>query len=233
MFSNCNHPIHKRIYVVEDAGDIKLIGSTCVTKDGYATGIDLSQPAYSVSSGNGRELSEDERQILISNTHVLLDLLKAEYEAQLANASAQAQATAQTLAAKTRPAYTPPPRPAPTATGPKLVVGEALRNALPPWPWVDPLRSVLFMQMQDGTSWLRVQARDSGNHHLIPYPVFVGWKEFLPSHLGQINDTRDGFEVPNIGPALAFMRAKRPVVESVCRGFAQARQMAKQYHPNL
>lgn len=233
MFPNCNHPIHKRIYVVDDAGDIKLIGSTCITKDGYAAGIDLSQPAYSVSSGNGRELTEEERQILISNTHELLARLKNEYEAQLASEALQALAMSQALAAKARPTNSPPSRPTPAPMPPKLVVGEALRNALPPWPWVDPLRSVLFIQMADGSSWLRVQSRDSGSHHLIPYPEFVGWQDYLPSHLGHLNSTRDGIEVPSIGPALMFLRAQKPVCESVCRGFAQARQMARQYHPHL
>lgn len=58
-------------------------------KDGF--GDELGQPAYTGGSGDGRVLSDDERDRLIANTAELLEQLKSEFAEKEAQAQAQAR----------------------------------------------------------------------------------------------------------------------------------------------
>lgn len=56
-------------------------------KNGF--GDELGQPAYTGGSGDGRVLSDDERDRLIANTAELLEQLKSEFAEQEAQAQAR------------------------------------------------------------------------------------------------------------------------------------------------
>lgn len=207
QYPGCGHPIYRSIHVVQDGSDLLLIGSTCITKDGFGT--DLGEPAYTHGGGGGRLLSEEERQALIANTAELIARLKFEYESRTAASIPATTVVKQMHAAQNPPRKTPHESRSPAQ-----------------WPWVDPSRSMLLLQMPDGSTWLRVQAR-SGKHHLMPFPVFDGWDEVLPPIYGQVNSTSDGYELSNLVGAIQYMRKMEPVVDAVCGSFSHAQHMTR------
>ena len=235
----CQHPgckqtIYKSVHVINDEGTIKVIGSTCITKGGYG---DLGEAAYTGSGGDGKTLSDEERELLANNTEELVRRLQAQYHARLL-AEEQARAAAEAAEAAKREASIAKFQAikermaennallaqmrASRPVGPAVNPGSGQRSQVMPWAWADPMRSILFMELEDGTRWLRVQAKPAfgGKHHLVPYPVYEGWDEILPSQYGQINASGDGYELTNLVQAIQYMRGLRPRRESVCSSFA-------------
>lgn len=228
----CQHPgctqtIYSEVHVISDGGTLKVIGSTCIKKGDYG---DLGKAAFTGGPGSGKTLSDEERELLANNTAELVRKLEAQYNARiLAQEQLEAQAAAaqaakkeaqraKFLAIKQMLAEQSLRRPA----GPVVNPGSALRSQTIPWAWVDPMRSMLYLKMQDGSHWLRVQARvsDGGKHHLVPFPVFDGWDEYLPPKFGHPNTASDGYELTDLIGAISFMRSLKPVSEVVCAGFS-------------
>ena len=54
QFPGCKQTIYKSIHVIADRGELKVIGSTCVTKGNYG---DMGAPAYT-GGGNGKLLTK-------------------------------------------------------------------------------------------------------------------------------------------------------------------------------
>lgn len=238
----CQHPgckqtIYRSIHVINDGGTIKVIGSTCIQKGDYGA---LGEAAFTMTSGGGRLLTDAERDQLANNTEELVRQLESQYQARKI-ALEQAQATADVAKAteeearreaslaklqfiKERLAQSHIPR------GPVVNPGSSQRSQTIPWQWVDPMRSMLYLELEDGTQWLRVQARAShgGMHHLVPFPIFNGWDEYLPAKYGSTNATGDGYTLTNLVAAIKFMRGLRPQREVVCASFQIVLQQARQ-----
>ena len=76
MQPGCGHGVYAAIHVVEENGQILVLGSTCFAKRfGSAAAVGL--PAYSAGGGNGKPLTEDERQLLMNNTAELMARFKS------------------------------------------------------------------------------------------------------------------------------------------------------------
>ncbi len=129
-----------------------------------------------------------ERQLLVNNTQELL----AQFEEEAAHIQA----------AKVKQ---PPP-----ALQPKAVFATPhhFQTSAPketPWQWVKPRSSVLYLKQNDGSGWIRAQRRDD-KHVLVPWPAFDGWDEALPSVFGHADNEYGGYVLPDVVPALQYLR---------------------------
>ncbi len=115
---NCGHSVYRRIHVVRENSRLLVLGSTCFAK---RYGADTALGGAKYGGGEGRPLTEAERQLLVSNTEALL----AQFEEE---------------AARLQPAKV---KPAPPAIQPKPVTASPPHFHAPahretPWEWVKP-----------------------------------------------------------------------------------------------
>lgn len=75
--SGCGHSVYKRIHVVRDGGQTKVIGSECFKR--LYGGMERVNQSPTFGSSEGRRLTEDERQALLENTERLVAQLEAEH----------------------------------------------------------------------------------------------------------------------------------------------------------
>ena len=182
---NCGHSVYRRIHVVREGRQLLVLGSTCFAKR-YGTDTALGGAQY--GGGEGRPLTESERQLLVDNTEALL--ARFEEEAALLQA------------AKVK---SDPP-----AQLPKAVIAppQRFQSSAPketPWGWVKPWSSVLYLKLNDGSGWIRAQRRDD-KHVLVPWPAFDGWDEALPPLFGHADNEYGGYVLPDVVPALQYLR---------------------------
>jgi hypothetical protein len=85
----CYHRVYKRIHVVEETGQLMVLGSTCFEKR-YGSGSELGTP--SIGGANGRRLTSEERQMLVDNKAALLAHFRHEYEKTKASMMAKIHA---------------------------------------------------------------------------------------------------------------------------------------------
>lgn len=226
----CQHPgctktIYRSIHVIEDQGQIKVIGSTCIGKGGYGP---FNEAAYTGTGAGGRHLTAEEAQQLANNTAELVQYLQMQYLARL-ELQEKARAAESLRLAQSHPVKPLLPEPIFLQTGQVSNTGSVQRRHKLPWAWVDPARSILFMEMEDGTQWLRVQAQNlyGGQHHLVPFPVFDGWDEYLPRKYGVVNVYGDGYELLNLIEGLRYMRSLHLKREVVCGSFFNVLELTR------
>lgn len=182
---NCGHSVYRRIHVVRENSRLLVLGSTCFAK---RYGADTALGGAKYGGGEGRPLTEAERQLLLSNTEALL----AQFEEE---------------AARLQPAKV---KPVPPAIQLKAVIAtpsnfQLSANKETPWEWVKPWTSVLYLKLKDGSGWIRAQRRDE-KHVLVPWPAFDGWDEALPPLFGYADNKNGGYILPDVVPALQYLR---------------------------
>ena len=177
-------------------------------------------------------MTGEEREQLVNNTSELVRKLQAQYNAkiQLQEQERSAAAAAEQVLMQDRlerlhsiQQRSDELQERERYGGPAVRPGSSQRNQELPWAWVDPMRSILLMEMADGTRWLRVQAKgqEGGKHHLVPFPLFDGWDEYLPKTYGAINCTLDGYKLTKLLEAIKFMRSLKLRREMVCSSFKE------------
>ena len=178
----CGHSVYRRIHVVIESGKLLVLGSTCFAKR-YGTDSALGTARF--GGGEGRMLTDEERQLLLNNTEALL--ARFEEEAALLHA------------AKVKPV--------PTTLQPSLInaTAQSTDPQETPWAWVKPWTSVIYLKLKDGSGWIRAQRKDD-KHLLVPWPVFDGWDEALPPLFGQVDSGCGGHVLPDVGAALRYLR---------------------------
>lgn len=186
MQAGCGHGVYAAIHVVEENGQILVLGATCFAKR-FGSASVLGFPAYSAGGGNGKPLTEEERQLLIDNTAELMARFKAEHDAAMAEAEAKLRALRE---------------PAPSF--------DIVRRSVPPpqhpWPWQHRQNSsVALFRGIDGQCWVRVM-HQSGKQMLTPWPVFRGWETALPAVCGAPDLALKAYVVPNIVTAIQALR---------------------------
>lgn len=82
----CNHPVYKSIHVVLDAGEIRVLGSSCFKTSYAGSALTRRKPRY--TSGEGRRLTAEEVALLESNTAMLIAQLRQAWEHQQSTAAA-------------------------------------------------------------------------------------------------------------------------------------------------
>lgn len=201
----CNHRVYKRIHVVDESGQLMVLGSTCFEKR-YGSHSVLGTP--SIGGANGRRLSSEERQMLVDNTAALLTQFRQDYEKSKASMMAKLHAMKARMPEPLP--VVPYARPAPsTYQAPKTMVRSGWHQAVkrPPWPWVKPLSSVAYFHLKDGTAWVRVQ-NVQGVQMLMPWPAFEGWEEFFPASVGTPLPDVGGYQVPDIIYTVRYLRER-------------------------
>lgn len=193
---NCGHSVYARIHVVEDAGNLFVLGSDCFAKrygDGHVATVTNGY------GGGGRMLTDAEREMLIGNTKALLAKFEAERLMALELAEQERkkeikmredQRTAmltKITAFKERMAFVSPPRlehkgqpmigrePAPVEVIP-----------LPSWAYLKKQHSSIFAYgLGDGQCWVLIQSATHEGCFIAPAPnAFESWDEALPTSLG-------------------------------------------------
>lgn len=169
----CGHGVYAVIHVVEDGGQLVVLGSTCFAKR-YGGDHALGKPSYSAGGGNGSMLSEEERQMLQDNTAALMAMFKDRQEHAMSTTANKLKAMRLRFsqhAASQRPVNCPPAPRTP-----------AFNRR--PWAWQHQRNtSVALFSSTCGQNWVRVQHLD-GTHKLAPWPMFDGWDEALHPSCG-------------------------------------------------
>lgn len=195
----CGHSVYRRVHVVRDGTDLTVLGSDCFKR--LYQGITRERPLY--GGGEGKPLTEAERELLQSNTAEFIERIKAEHEAVL---------EAQRLASQRRAVPQAPPRPPATPVR-GLQPGSISSKGLI-WPWMKPLASLGYFRLKDDTGWVRVLRTDE-KHLLVPWPSFEGWDEALPAHIGQVDLECGGYVLRDVVEAVKYLRA-RGAWDKVC-----------------
>ncbi len=190
---NCGHSVYRHIHVVEDAGHLLVLGSTCFAKR-YGSGEALGSPRH--GGGDGRKLSDGERQLLVENTAALL----AQFEAQRQEEQAKRLAKVEAIRAAQAEAHRATVRPLSVAPARPEVKASA-------WSWVKPMTSMAYFHLRDGTGWLRVQHAD-GRQMLMPWPKFEGWDEVFPSSVGTPISDFGGYCVRDLVLTVGYLRER-------------------------
>lgn len=84
----CNHVVYQRVHVVEQGGQVQVLGSTCFQRLVGQAHAKASTPTF--TSAEGRALSPEERALLLENTNALVAKLQAEHEQKRLDRSVQA-----------------------------------------------------------------------------------------------------------------------------------------------
>ncbi|MES2944348.1 MAG: hypothetical protein V4772_15885 [Pseudomonadota bacterium] len=221
----CGHTVWKAIHIVQDNGTLMVLGSTCF-QTRYGGFNALGNPSY--GSGDARKLTPEERLLLQQNTRELLAWFETEQQRLRAEAE---KARANALKAL-QPEREKPVSPSLALLKKPLAQQQALaqsrRIALPPvrpvpWPWMKPGSSMAYFKLRDGSGWVRVQ-RSDGRQMLAPLPVFDGWDEALPSHIGRPDMGHIAYELPDVVGAIAYLRqhSERALISGVWREIAAA-----------
>ena len=77
MAPTCGHSVYKRVHIVRRAGELHVLGSSCFSR--IYLGHEISEIAPQFTSKGGRQLSKDERALLLSNTAKLIDQFAREH----------------------------------------------------------------------------------------------------------------------------------------------------------
>ena len=185
-YPGCKHYVYRRIHVVEDGGKISILGSTC-----FAKKYQGKEPLGTANFGHGSDgkvLNADERELLLQNTAALI----ARFEQERRDQQQQNE--------KNR---TLPPPPAMSLTVQRS--SSAVAVAESPWYWQKPLSSNWYILLQDGSGWVRVQHAD-GKQLLVPWPMFDGWDEAFPPHIGHPSAECQGYVLQDVPVALQYLR---------------------------
>lgn len=184
----CGHSVYRRIHIVQDGPELLVLGSTCFAKR-YGSHESLGAARH--GGGEGRQLTDEERQLLLSNTAALI----ARFEAELQDTVQRKQATRadQVQLVPRIVVVTSPPSFHPTLAS--------------PWPWMKPRSSLAYFQLDDGTAWVRVLHAD-GTHKLAPWPKFEGWDESLPARLGAPDPELGAIALQDVISAVAYLRGR-------------------------
>ena len=195
----CGHSVYRRIHVVQQAGKLLVLGSTCFEKR-FGTALALGNATY--GGGAGRALTAEERELLIQNTAELIARFEREREEiEKRRKEADQQSLDKLKALKNAFAM--------RAAGVRLTPGlsQGWKNSDTPWPWSKPLSSIAYFTLNDGSKWVRTEHVE-GFHMMMPWPNFDGWDEALPPTVGTPDLELGGYRIGNMKTALAvaYMR---------------------------
>lgn len=204
--NGCNHRVYRNIHLVQEGSDILVLGSTCIQRR-YGLGHTLGAP--SIGGASGRQLTTEERQLLVDNSAALL----AKFEMEAAESEARLRA-----ATHARRAAMPSWQQMSAAPNPVRTQRQQNTSRKAPWAWVKELSSVAYFCLSDKTAWVRVQD-SAGVHMIMPWPTFEGWDEALPTTVGISDVERGGYRVTEVIAAVSYLRkhsAKVPQIGVWC-----------------
>lgn len=189
----CGHSVYARIHVVREGTELMVLGSTCFEKR-YGSASALGAASY--GGGSGRQLTAEEREMLVSNTAQLLARFEDERLREIALATARAEESRrQKPQLPNSASFYPGSTIAATASAPGAT----------PWSWKARGTSMFYIQLREGSGWVRVQSAQ-GVQFLVPWPTFDGWDEALPAHIGPVDLEHGGYKLDDVAAALRYLR---------------------------
>jgi len=194
----CGHSVYRRIHVVQESGKLLVLGSTCFEKR-FGSASALGNASY--GGGGGRELTVEERELLVQNTADLIarfELERDEIETKRKEAEQQSRDKLKAL----KIAFES--RAAAVRLTPGLPSGWMKSDT--PWPWSKPMSSIAYFTLKDGSKWVRTEHVE-GFHVMMPWPNFDGWDEALPATVGTPDVQLGGYRIEKIARAVDYMRA--------------------------
>ena len=194
----CGHSVYRRIHVVQEAGKLLVLGSTCFEKR-FGAASALGHATY--GGGAGRTLTIEERDLLMQNTAELIarfEREREETEKKCQEADQQSLKKLKVLSAAFEV------RVAAARQTPGLSQGWSKSDT--PWPWSKPLSSIAYFTLNDGSKWVRTE-HVNGFHMMMPWPSFDGWDEALPASVGTPDLPLGGYRIDNVAVAVGYMRA--------------------------
>lgn len=176
-----------------------VLGSTCFAKR-YGSSNALGTARFG-STGSGRVLTSEERQLLMDNTEALLAQFENEYE----------NALSQVAVIRPNPIeepLSPLPITLQRSQGGRSATLERPVSSVKesPWAWMKPMSSTVYFSLRNGSGWVRVQ-RNDGKQLLVPWPIFDGWDKALPPHIGAIDAKCQAYVMNDVVPALDYLRS--------------------------
>lgn len=186
---HCGHSVYARIHVVEEAGQLLVLGSDCFAKR-YGEGHTSGFRGY--GAGGGRVLTEAERELLLNNTAALLEQFEAERQRKLELAEAKLSALRKQFAAQPKrygPLHVRKPdlqHQSRTNTEPSII------EALPMWASLKKPNSSFFAYgVGNGQCWVVMQSATHAGCFIAPSPTpFESWDEALPQTIGNVDVER-------------------------------------------
>jgi len=194
----CGHSIYRRIHVVQESGKLMVLGSTCYEKR-FGSASALGNATH--GGGGGRELTVEERELLVQNTAELIARFEREREEIEKKRKEADQKTRDKLQALKSAFET---RAAAARHTPALSNGWMKSDT--PWLWSKPLSSIACFTLNDGSTWVRTEHVEKF-HVMMPWPSFDGWDEALPAIVGTPDAQLGGYRIENLVAAVAYMRA--------------------------
>lgn len=198
---HCGHSVYARIHVVEDDGNLLVLGSDCFAKR-YGEGHSASSANF--SGGGGRVLTDAEREMLVNNTKALLAQFEAERLKQLELEELARQRErelhdaqrnafiAKDSAEKLRMAHFQShmqdhhhPEDLPDSEPVEAI-------PTPIWAHLKKQHSSFFAYgVGDGQCWVLMQSATHDGCFIAPAPTaFESWDEALPGSLGTVDVDR-------------------------------------------
>lgn len=199
----CGHGVYARIHVVEDSGELIVLGSDCFAKrygDGHAKRF------QGPGAGGGRVLTQAEREMLLHNTTALLAQFEVEQQ------RAQELVKSKLAALRELHAHRSQHSGHQTATiqlsrgiQPEIQHYKSAADAdlfavastpVPFWAALKkPSTSFFAYGMAEGHCWVLMQSATHAGCFIAPAPInFEGWDVAFPPSLGRADLSRGVYE---------------------------------------
>lgn len=188
----CGHSIYASVYVVEEGGQLMVLGSTCFAKRYGGLGA-LGSARHGGASG--LRLTEEEIALLEHNTRSLLAMfdVRQEQERMSREREALERATGRIRSLQSHHDH--------DISG----VGSLgrLDDPASPWSWQKRGTRLAMFQSPRGQSWFWVRHRD-GSQKLVPWPKIRDWAGALP--VGSIDEELGALTITDVAAALEMLK---------------------------
>jgi hypothetical protein len=189
---HCGHSVYARIHVVEEAEELLVLGSDCFAK---RYGVSSTANFGGFGGGGGRALTDAERELLSSNTALLLAQFEQERAEQDGRDAAKLEALRQH--AELHRHFAPTSQPVNSAPwqSHRMELEPTARASAPLPPWAElkkPNSSFFAYGTEDGQCWVLMQSGIHDGCFVVPAPIpFESWDEALPPSIGSVDWERN------------------------------------------
>jgi hypothetical protein len=210
---HCGHSVYARIHIVEEAGQLIVLGSDCFAKR-YGVGSTSNFSGF--GGGGGRPLTQAERELLLNNTAALLAQFEKERAIEQERIAAEREALRQRHAEQLQRLA----RLAQFGSSDQLRVPEhnisevvATPPVAPVPSWAElkkPKSSFFAYCMEEGQFWVLMQSATHDGCFIAPAPTaFESWDEALPPNLGTVDAARNVYiSHMNINDLIAWFSSR-------------------------
>lgn len=189
---HCGRGVYARIHVVEEDGQLLVLGSDCFTKrygEGKATDF------HEHGSGGGRLLTDAERELLLNNTKALLAQFEAERQKERELAEAKLASLRELFAARQARFESSQVQAPELWQQPEIDTEQQPTEEIPLPTWASlkkPNSSLFAYGMGNGQYWVLIQSSSHAGCFIAPAPTpFESWDEALPASIGSVDAERE------------------------------------------